>query len=90
MTTLNSYKFLFTDLSKTENLMLWNSNLWKSKAEKEKFPEQKNTDLGILSESTIQISFIRDIDILKPHCRNNQFMNQSIIIKKQIQNWECR
>ena len=42
--------------------MLWNSNLWNSKAEKEKFPEQKNTDLGILSESTIQILFIREID----------------------------
>ena len=54
---------------------------------KEKFPEQKNTDLGILSENTIQISFIREIDILKSHCHNNQFINQSIIIeKKQIQN----
>ena len=52
-------------------------------AEKEKFPEQKNTDLGILSESTIQISFIREINILKSHCRNNQFINQSIIIKKK-------
>ena len=62
--------------------MPWNSNLWNSKAEKEKFPEQKNTDLGILSESTIHISFIREIDILKCHCRNNQFINQSIIIKK--------
>ena len=61
--------------------MPWNSNFWNSKAEKEKFPEQKNTDLGILSESTIQISFIREIDILKSHC-NNQFINQSIIIKK--------
>ena len=59
----------------------WNS--------KEKFPEQKNTDLGILSESTIQISFIREIDILKSHC-NNQFINQTIIIEKQIQNWEWR
>ena len=62
--------------------MPWNSNLWNSKAEKEKFAEQKNTDLGILSESTIQISFIREIYILKSHCRNNQFINQSIIIKK--------
>ena len=62
--------------------MPWNSNLWNSKAEKEKFPEQKNTDLGILSESTIQISFIREIDILKSHCRNNQFINQWNIIKK--------
>ena len=44
-----------------------NSNLRNSKAEKGKFPEQKNTDLGILSESTIQISFIREIDILKSH-----------------------
>ena len=42
-----------------------NNNLWNSKAEKEKFPEQTTTDLGILSESTIQISFIREIDILK-------------------------
>ena len=67
-----------------------NSNLWNSKAEKKKIPEQKNTDLGILSESAIQISFIREIDILKYHCHNNQFINQSIIIKKQIQNWECR
>ena len=88
--SLNSFKFLFTDESKTENLMPWNSDLWNSKAEKEKFPEQKNTDLGILSESTIQISFIREIDILKFHCRNNQFINQTIIIKKQIQKWECR
>ena len=63
--------------------MPWNSNLWNSEAEKEKFPEQKNTDLGILSESAIQISFIREIDILKSHCRNNQFINQSIIIKKK-------
>ena len=55
--------------------MPWNSNLWNSKAEKEKIPEQKNTDLGILSESTIQISFIREIDILKSHGRNNQFIN---------------
>ena len=70
--------------------MPWNSNLWNSQAEKEKFPEQKNTDLGILSESTIQISFIREIDILKSHCLNHQFINQSIITKKQIQNWECR
>ena len=70
--------------------MPWNSNLWNSKAEKEKFSEQKNTDLWILSESTMQISFIREIDILKSHCRDNQFVNQSIIIKKQIQNWECR
>ena len=70
--------------------MSWNSNLWNRKAEKEKFPEQKNPDLGILSESTIQISFIREIDILKSHCRNNQFINQWVIIKKQIQNWECR
>ena len=62
--------------------MPWNSHLWNSKAEKEKFPEQKNTDLGILSESTIQISFIREIDILKFRCRNNQFINQSIIMKK--------
>ena len=68
--------------------MPWNTNLWNSKAEKEKFSEQKNTDLGILSESTFQISFIREIDILKSHCRNNQFINQPIIIKKQIQNWE--
>ena len=67
-----------------------NSNLWNSKAEKDKFPEQKNTDLGILNESTIQISFIREIDILKSHYRNNQFVNQSIIIKEQIQNWKCR
>ena len=51
--------------------MPWNSNLSNSTAEKEKFPEQKKTDLGILSESTIQISFIREIDILKSHCRNN-------------------
>ena len=58
--------------------MPWNSNLWNNKAKKEKFPEQKNTDLGILSKSTI----IREIDILKSHCRNNQFINQSIIIKK--------
>ena len=70
--------------------MPWNSNLWNNKAEKEKCLEQKNTELGILSESTIQISFIREIDILKSHCRNNQFINQSIIIKKQIQYWECR
>ena len=70
--------------------MPWNSNLWNSKAEKEQFPEQKNTNLGILSESTIQISLIREIDILKSHCRNNQFIKQSIIIKKQIQNCECR
>ena len=70
--------------------MPWNSNLWNSKVEKEKFPKQKNTDLGILSESTIQISFIREIDILKSHFRNNQFIDQWIIIKKQIQNWECR
>ena len=62
--------------------MPWNRNLWNSKAEKEKFPEKKNTDLGILSDSTIQISFIREIDILKSHGRNNQFINQSIIIKK--------
>ena len=55
--------------------MPWNSNLWNSKAEKKKFPEQKNTDLEILSESTIQISFIREIDILKSYCRNNQFIN---------------
>ena len=61
--------------------MPWNSNLWNSKAEKEKFPEQKNTDLGILSKCIIQISFIREIDILKSH-RNDQFINQSIIIKK--------
>ena len=80
--TLISYKFLFTGVSKTENLMPWNSNLWISKAEKAKFPEQKNTDLGILSESTIQISFIREIDILKSHCHNNRFINNSIIIKK--------
>ena len=86
VTTLNSYKFLFTDVSKTENLIPWNSNLWNSKAEKKKFPEQKNTDFRILSESTIQISFIREIDILKSHCRNNQFINQSIIVEKQIQN----
>ena len=26
-------------------------NLWKSKAEKEKFPEQKNTDHGILAKA---------------------------------------
>ena len=70
--------------------MPWNSNLWNSKAEKEKFPEQKNTDLGILSESTIQISFIREIDILKSHCCKKQFIDQWIIIKKQIQNWEFR
>ena len=63
--------------------MPWNNNLWNSKAEKEKFLEQKNTDLGILSESTIQISFIREIDILKSHCRNNQFINQWIIKKKK-------
>ena len=62
--------------------MPWNSNLLNSKAKKKTFPEQKNTDLGILSESTIQILFIREIDILKCHCRNNQFINQSIIIKK--------
>ena len=62
--------------------MPWNSNLWNSKAGKDKFPEQKNTGVGILSESTIQISFIREIDILKSHCRNNQLINQSIIIKK--------
>ena len=31
--------------------MPWNSNLWKSKAEKEKFPEQKNTDHGILTKA---------------------------------------
>ena len=43
------------------------------KLKKKKISEQKNTDLGILSESTIQISFIREIDILKSHCRNNQF-----------------
>ena len=66
--------------------MPWNGNLWNSKAEKEKFPEHKNTQLGILSENTIEISFIREIDILKSHCHNNQFINQSIIIKKQIQN----
>ena len=70
--------------------MNYELNSWNSKAEKEKFSEQKNTDLGILNESTIQISFIREIDILKSHCRNNQFINQWIIIKKQIQNWECR
>ena len=69
--------------------MSWNSNLWNSKAENEKFPEQKNTDLGILSESTIQISFIREIDIVKSYCRNNQFIHQWIIIKKQIQSGEC-
>ena len=80
--TLNPYKFLFTDVSKIGNLMPWNSNLWNSETEKEKFPEQKNTNLGILSASAIQISFIREIDILKYHCRNNQFINQSIIIKK--------
>ena len=55
--------------------MRWNSNLWYSKAEKEKYPEQKNTDFGILSESTIQISFIREIDTLKSHRRINQFIN---------------
>ena len=64
--------------------MPWNSNLWNSKAKKKKFPEQKNTDLGILRESTIQISFIREIDILKYHCRNNQFIKQSIIIKNRF------
>ena len=63
--------------------MPWNCNLWNSKAEKEKFPEQKNTDLGIFRKSTIQISFIREIAILKSHCRNSQFINQSIIIKKK-------
>ena len=70
--------------------MPWNSNLWNSKAEKEKTPEQKTTDLGILSESTIQISFISEVDILKSYCRNNLWINLWIIIKKQIQNWECR
>ena len=71
--------------------MTWNSSLWNGEAEKEKFPEQKNTELGILSENTIQISIYQEIDILKSHCRNNQFINQSIMIKKkQNQNWECR
>ena len=54
--------------------MPWNSNLWNSKAEKEKFPEQKNTDLEILSESTIQISFIfRDITFGALNFRSFQY-----------------
>ena len=31
--------------------MPWNSNLWNSKAEKEKFPEQKNTEQIIITRN---------------------------------------
>ena len=51
--------------------MPWNSNLWNSKAEKEKFPEQKNTHWPVnyykKTDSELRISIAKSIEIVFSH-----------------------